>query len=182
VTEPDLGELDRQAEAARQRHITRRGVGPSRVGVPNPRRPVTGTTSSASSGPAATDLGGTTLTGSPSTFPPPAAVSATPPPETTTVPDPRLAGGRTPRPAPEPVGDPNPLAPATISLDQRTEELLEAVRTAGRFARPRVDANRSATIRLAMALLGEQYTPAQVVEQLRRRTPPGTTTGRKRLA
>ena len=35
-------------------------------------------------------------------------------------------------------------------LDRTTEEVLEAVRTAGRFSQPIVEANRSATIRLAL--------------------------------
>jgi hypothetical protein len=75
----------------------------------------------------------------------------------------------------------NTLAPSAISLDRKTEELLEAVRTAGRFAEPRIDANRSATIRLAMSLLGEKFTPEEVVDQLRRRTAESKAPGRRRL-
>lgn len=76
----------------------------------------------------------------------------------------------------------NALAPSTISLDRKTEELLEAVRTAGRFAQPKVDANRSATIRFAMAILAEQFTPEQIVVELRKRAPTGAGTGRRRLS
>ena len=76
----------------------------------------------------------------------------------------------------------NALAPSTISLDRRTEELLEAVRTAGRFAQPKVDANRSATIRFAMAILAEQFSPEQIVAELRSRAPAATGTGRRRLS
>lgn len=73
------------------------------------------------------------------------------------------------------------LSPSTVSLDRRTEEVLEAVRTAGRFADPKVDANRSATIRLAVARLAEQMTPEQIADELRRRAPVSQTIGRKRL-
>lgn len=76
----------------------------------------------------------------------------------------------------------NTLTPSTISLDRKTEELLEAVRTAGRFAQPKVDANRSATIRLAMAVLAEQFTAEQIVTELRRRAPARSGTGRRRLS
>lgn len=73
------------------------------------------------------------------------------------------------------------LAPSTVSLDRRTEEVLEAVRTAGRFSQPKVDANRSATIRLAVARLTEQLTPQEIADELRRRAPHSQGTGRKRL-
>lgn len=87
-----------------------------------------------------------------------------------------------------PIGVPPPqaastgaLAPATISLDRKTEEVLEAVRTAGRFAQPKVDANRSATIRLAVARLTEQLSPEEIVAELRHRAPLRTGIGRRRL-
>lgn len=73
------------------------------------------------------------------------------------------------------------LAPSTVSLDRKTEEVLEAVRTAGRFASPKVDANRSATIRLAVARLSEQLSPEEIAAELRRRAPKGQATGRRRL-
>lgn len=73
------------------------------------------------------------------------------------------------------------LSPSTVSLDRRTEEVLEAVRTAGRFSQPKVDANRSATIRLAVARLAEQLTPEEIANELRRRAPQSQGTGRKRL-
>jgi hypothetical protein len=73
------------------------------------------------------------------------------------------------------------LAPSTVSLDRKTEEVLEAVRTAGRFSQPKIDANRSATIRLAVARLAEQLTPEQIADELRRRAPQSQGTGRKRL-
>lgn len=74
------------------------------------------------------------------------------------------------------------VAPSTISLDRKSDEVLEAVRAAGRFAKPKVDANRSATIRLALSLMAEQMTPDQIVAELRKRAPKaGASTGRKRL-
>lgn len=73
------------------------------------------------------------------------------------------------------------LSPSTISLDRRTEQVLEAVRTAGRFSQPKVDANRSATIRLAVARLAEQLTPEEIANELRLRAPQSQGTGRKRL-
>lgn len=94
----------------------------------------------------------------------PAAVSTRP----TGVPQPQTAS-------------PGALAPATISLDRKTEEVLEAVRTAGRFAQPKIDANRSATIRLAVVRLAEQLSPEEIVDELRQRAPLGTGIGRRRL-
>jgi len=75
----------------------------------------------------------------------------------------------------------NDLTPATISLDRKTEEVLVAVGAAGRFARPKVDANRSATIRLAVAMLAKQLSPEEIVAELRQRAQPSAATGRKRL-
>lgn len=74
-----------------------------------------------------------------------------------------------------------PPSQSTISLDRKSDELLEAVRTAGRLGRPKVDANRSATIRLALAMLGEQMTPDEIAAELRRRTRPTGNGGRPRL-
>lgn len=91
------------------------------------------------------------------------------------------------RPTSKPAGETSrategALAPSTISLDRKTEEVLEAVRTAGRFASPKVDANRSATIRLAVARLSEQLTPEEIAAELRLRAPKAqAATGRKRM-
>lgn len=62
-----------------------------------------------------------------------------------------------------------PPSQSSISLDRKSDELLEAVRAAGRLGRPKVDANRSATIRLALAMLGEQMTPDEIAAELCRR-------------
>lgn len=86
-----------------------------------------------------------------------------------------------PTPEASPAAVTSSLAPATISLDRAAEEVLEAVRAAGRFSTPRIDSNRSATIRLAIARLAEQMTPPEIAAELARRAPPTTTTGRKRL-
>jgi len=86
-----------------------------------------------------------------------------------------------PTPDPAPAAATSSLAPATISLDRAAEEVLEAVRAAGRFSTPRIDSNRSATIRLAIARLAEQMTPPEIAAELARRAPTTTTTGRKRL-
>ncbi len=75
----------------------------------------------------------------------------------------------------------NTLAPATISLDRATEHLLESVRTAGRFSSPRLDANRSATVRLALTILGETMSPEEIVAEMRRRGAQSAGTGRKRF-
>lgn len=71
------------------------------------------------------------------------------------------------------------LAKYSIYIDARNDDFLETVRTAGR--RGRVDASRSAVVRLALTMLGESLGPNEVAKELARRAPKTTTSGRKRL-
>ena len=126
---------------------------------------------------------------------PPAATE--PPPSAVPV------GASEPFSASEP-GD-QELVRSSIYFDSSNDAFLELVRAAGRRARPKVDASRSAVARLAVALLEEKFAPAvsggdpavrdrarvegaaQVVAELVRRasaqqTPGGpTAVGRRRL-
>lgn len=73
-----------------------------------------------------------------------------------------------------------PLEKASIYLDPQSDEFLESARIAGRRSKPRVDASRSAVVRLALARLAEQMTPDQVVRELVLRAPAHTGEGRRR--
>ncbi len=74
------------------------------------------------------------------------------------------------------------LVRASIYLDQTTDTYLEDVRTAGRRSTPKVDASRSAVVRLALSRLAEQLTPAELVDELRSRADRAAGgPGRKRL-
>ncbi len=64
----------------------------------------------------------------------------------------------------------NGVSKMSIYLDGSTDEFLEAVRVMGRASQPRVDATRSAVVRLAIAKLARDFSPAQVVEELLRCT------------
>ncbi|MFT9485721.1 hypothetical protein ACM0BE_25170 [Mycobacteroides abscessus subsp. abscessus] len=82
---------------------------------------------------------------------------------------------------------PNSSRPATteltkvsIYLDDPTDTYLEIVRGAARTARPRVDATRSAVVRLALNRLAEQLDPAAVVDELQRKAAGHSGPGRKR--
>ena len=61
-----------------------------------------------------------------------------------------------------------------------TDAYLETVRAAARTARPRVDATRSAVVRVALNRLAEQIGPADVVAELQRNAAGHTGPGRKR--
>jgi hypothetical protein len=93
-----------------------------------------------------------------------------------------------------PVGDrPSKRAPAsasviidelvktTIHFGSEEDRFLDEVNFAGKRARPKVDASRSAVARLALRRLAEQMTSDEIVDELRRRAPTATATGRKRL-
>lgn len=82
-------------------------------------------------------------------------------------------------PSSEPAQLADSLAKYSIYIDAKNDEFLETVRTAGR--RSRVDASRSAVVRLALSLLGESFVPAEVANELARRAPKTATVGRKRL-
>ncbi len=72
------------------------------------------------------------------------------------------------------------LTKASIYLDEPTDAYLETVRAAARTAKPRVDATRSAVVRLALNRLAEQFTPAEVVAELQRSAAAHSGPGRKR--
>jgi outer membrane biosynthesis protein TonB len=121
-------------------------------------------------------------------------------PRATPVPMPEPAPAPTPepapaQPAPAPKAQPRPPAPATspaaatsttdlakvsIYLDESTDTYLETVCAAARTARPRVDATRSAVVRLALTRLADQLDPSQVVDELQRNAATHTGPGRKR--
>lgn len=117
-----------------------------------------------------------------------------------TLPPPRHQPRRTPVPMPDPAPpvapvsaaplppaiDPpassaaNDLTKVSIYLDDPTDSYLETVRAAARTAKPRVDATRSAVVRLALTRLADQLTPGQVVAELQRNAAAHTGPGRKR--
>jgi len=72
------------------------------------------------------------------------------------------------------------LTKVSIYLDDPTDTYLETVRGAARTARPRVDATRSAVVRLALNRLAEQLDPASVVAELQRKAAGHSGPGRKR--
>jgi hypothetical protein len=94
----------------------------------------------------------------------------------------------TPKPQPPATPAPRPAAPSTATdlakvslyLDESTDTYLETVRAAARTTRPRVDATRSAVVRLALTRLADQLNPAQVVDELQRNAAAHTGPGRKR--
>ncbi|MGD9512471.1 hypothetical protein [Mycolicibacterium sp.] len=121
-----------------------------------------------------------------------------------TIPPPRHQPRRTPvdmpaAPAPATASEPpkaQPAAPAptaaappaagtdltkvSIYLDDATDASLETVRAAARATKPRVDATRSAVVRLALNRLAEQLTPAEIVAELQRSAAAHNGPGRKR--
>lgn len=116
-----------------------------------------------------------------------------------TLPPPRHQPRQTPVPMPEPSPPAPPppsqeavttgpapmpaageLAKVSIYLDESTDTYLETVRAAARTTRPRVDATRSAVVRLALNRLAGQLTPGEVVAELQRNVAGHTGPGRKR--
>ena len=79
----------------------------------------------------------------------------------------------------EPQGRPK-LTKASIYLDESADSYLEAVRLAGRRSRPRVDATRSAVVRLALSRLVAQMEVAEVLDELRRNADGQSGPGRRR--
>jgi hypothetical protein len=74
------------------------------------------------------------------------------------------------------------LIRASIYLDGPADEFLEDVRSAARRSTPKIDASRSAVVRLALLRLSDELTPADVVTQLRLRSQSARSgPGRKRL-
>ena len=129
-------------------------------------------------------------TGSRRALPPPRhqpRATPVPMPETSAAPEPSQAQtpatpkARPPQPQPIPaVAAATDLAKVSLYLDESTDTYLETVRAAARTARPRVDATRSAVVRLALTRLAEQLNPAQVVDELQRNAAAHTGPGRKR--
>lgn len=72
------------------------------------------------------------------------------------------------------------LTKVSIYLDDTTDASLEAVRAAARATKPRVDATRSAVVRLALTRLAVQLTPAEIVAELQRSAATHSGPGRKR--
>lgn len=72
------------------------------------------------------------------------------------------------------------LTKVSIYLDEPTDAFLEMVRGTARTAEPRVDATRSAVVRLALKRLAEQLRPDEVVAQLHRSASIHRGPGRKR--
>jgi hypothetical protein len=74
---------------------------------------------------------------------------------------------------PEPAASPDLelLTKYSIYFDQDNDDFLEAVRVAGRRAKPKLDASRSAVARLALARLAETLTAEEVLAELRSRAP-----------
>lgn len=75
---------------------------------------------------------------------------------------------------------PTQLTKVSIYLDEPTDAFLETIRTAARFAKPRVDATRSAVVRLALYRLAQQLHPSDLVAELQRKAAAHTGPGRKR--
>lgn len=69
------------------------------------------------------------------------------------------------------------LVRTTIHLGAGEDSFLDEVRYAGRQSRPKIDASRSAVVRLALARLADEMSPTEVVAELKKRTPKTTSTG-----
>ena len=69
------------------------------------------------------------------------------------------------------------LVRTTLHLSPAEDEFLEAVRTAGRGRRPRVDTSRSAVARYAIDQLAARMTAEQIVTALEQSTQPMSSTG-----
>lgn len=73
-----------------------------------------------------------------------------------------------------------PLIRSTIHVDAEVDDFLESVRSVGRRRAEKVDATRSAVVRLAVQRLAVQLSADQVVDELAKRGPAGTGIGRPR--
>lgn len=72
------------------------------------------------------------------------------------------------------------LVRSSIYVDAQSDAFLEDVRVSGRRGRPKVDASRSAVVRLALSRLAAEATPGEVVDMLRARATDPTRPGRPR--
>ncbi|WP_165616979.1 hypothetical protein [Mycobacteroides abscessus] len=109
----------------------------------------------------------------------PAATPAAPTAAPAAAPPPAAATSKSSRPAPT-TTPATELTKVSIYLDDPTDTYLETVRGTARTARPRVDATRSAVVRLALNRLAEQLDPAAVVAELQRKAAGHSGPGRKR--
>lgn len=135
--------------------------------VPPPKHPAK---------PAPVDAAGQAETSSPSQpAPDPAAVRAAKkkaPPVLTAAPEKPTAGDAVAL----------PLRRLTFYLDEQAHEWLEDIGYAGRRAKPRVDASRSAVVRLALERLMQQMGVEAVVAELQGRAERASDSpGRKRI-
>lgn len=73
------------------------------------------------------------------------------------------------------------LTKVSLYLDLCTDLYLETIRTHARKMEPRVDATRSAVVRLALKRLASDLSPAEVVVELQSKAATHTGRGRKRL-
>ncbi|QCQ94165.1 hypothetical protein [Rhodococcus sp. SGAir0479] len=158
-----------QLNNLRQQGTGRRNIPPSR----HPARPTPVETAGTNDAPAAA----ATPAQEQAPTPQPAAVPASAP-----APAPKQASKPRPAPAPAPAPVDDPLISATVYLSASNDDFLEDVKRAGRRSQPKIDANRSAVVRLALTRLAEQMAPEQVAQELSARAGrlPGTT-GRTRL-
>jgi hypothetical protein len=73
------------------------------------------------------------------------------------------------------------LVKTTIHLGKADDALLNLVSFTGKQSTPKVDASRSAVVRLALRRLAEAMTPEEIVGELRRKAPKTGAPGRPRL-
>lgn len=107
--------------------------------------------------------------------------AAAPSPAATTASEPPKKKPAAPAPAAAtPPASGTDLTKVSIYLDDTTDASLETVRAAARATKPRVDATRSAVVRLALTRLAEQLTPAEIVAELQRSAATHSGPGRKR--
>ncbi len=101
-------------------------------------------------------------------------------PSPATASEPPKAQPAAPAPVTPPPAAGTDLKKVSIYLDDTTDVYLETVRAAARATKPRVDATRSAVVRLALNRLAEQLTPAEIVAELQRSAAAHSGPGRKR--
>ncbi|SUE32761.1 Uncharacterised protein [Mycolicibacterium gilvum] len=101
-------------------------------------------------------------------------------PSPATASEPPKAQPAAPAPVTPPPAAGTDLTKVSIYLDDTTDVYLETVRAAARATKPRVDATRSAVVRLALNRLAEQLTPAEIVAELQRSAAAHSGPGRKR--
>ncbi len=91
-----------------------------------------------------------------------------------------LKAGATRTDRPPAAANNSDLTKVSIYLDEQSDAYLETVRSAARNTRPRVDATRSAVVRLALTRLADELDAAEVIAELQRNAAGHTGPGRKR--